>query len=434
MTSAADVEGALVQVALDTAINIAATGEPSREGLTWHADIMVGIDADAPVIGHGDVGHTLYDGTAGIALGLAACATVASQPQAGVLDEAARGAAQHAVSGATDMLDCGRLGLFDGATGVALGAATVGRLLHDPRLLDRAAGLADEVAARAVEIMRRPTDDAELDLIGGIAGTLLGVQSTMHVLGKDQPAALLVAGARRLADTAVPQVWGAAWPTGASPADGPPLLGLGHGSAGIALALAEAAAISRDQGAWRACAEGVEYERGWFDPDHVSWPDLRASATAGETTGWMAAWCHGALGIGLSRLRLAQLTNDVLMVAEASAALQAARDLVVSHGTAIHAGQTSDCTACHGLAGVVELLLVAARALDVPDHARAARRVARLMLEQRDAAGGAWPCGLPGAGEVPGAMIGTAGIALTLLRAAGASQVSTPLLPGPSGW
>ena len=148
----------------------------------------------------------------------------------------------------------------------------------------------------------------------------------------------------------------------------------------------------------------------------------------------MAAWCHGALGIGLSRLRLAQLTNDVLMVAEASAALQAARDLVVSHGTAIHAGQTSDCTACHGLAGVVELLLVAARALDVPDHARAARRVARLMLEQRDAAGGAWPCGLPGAGEVPGAIIGTAGIALTLLRAAGASQVSTPLLPGsPSG-
>jgi len=56
------------------------------------------------------------------------------------------------------------------------------------------------------------------------------------------------------------------------------------------------------------------------------------------------------------------------------------------------------------------------------------------MLEQRDATDAGWPCGLPGAGEVPALMIGTAGIALTLLRAAEAVDVPTPLLPGPSGW
>ena len=31
-------------------------------------------------------------------------------------------------------------------------------------------------------------------------------------------------------------------------------------------------------------------------------------------------------------------------------------------------------------------------------------------------------------------MLGTAGIALTLLRSAGATAIPTPLLPGPSAW
>ena len=237
-----------------------------------------------------------------------------------------------------------------------------------------------------------------------------------------------------MAALAVPQVWGAAWPTEAAVPGGPPLLGLGHGAAGIALALAEAFAVTGDANARTACAEGLEFERGWFDHDRVAWPDLRAFNEAGEPSGWMAAWCHGGVGIGLSRLRLFALTDERRTLAEASAALQAGRDVVVHAGTSLRDGRTSDCTGCHGLGGVVELLLVAAKALSVPDHERASRRVAALMLEQRDATDAGWPCGLPGAGEVPALMIGTAGIALTLLRAAGAVDVPTPLLPGPSGW
>jgi lantibiotic modifying enzyme len=182
-----------------------------------------------------------------------------------------------------------------------------------------------------------------------------------------------------------------------------------------------------------AATEGVEYERGWYDPDRIAWPDLRAYAAGGEPTSWMAAWCHGAIGIGFSRLRLGRLTDNAVALAEASAALQVGRTLVVNAGTALRAGQTSDCTACHGLAGVIELFLVAAKALGNADHAMAARRAACLLLEQRSAAGN-WPCGLIGAGEIPGLMTGTAGIVLTLLRAAGAVDVPTPLLPGPAGW
>ena len=150
----------------------------------------------------------------------------------------------------------------------------------------------------------------------------------------------------------------------------------------------------------------------------------------------MAAWCHGAVGIGLARLGLLDRGGlDAVMAlrAEASASLQAGRNVVVQVGTALRRGAPGDCTPCHGLAGVVELLLAAERTLGVPDHGQVARRVAGLMVEQR-AAAGAWPCGIAGAGEVQGLMTGLAGIALTLLRAEGVRDVATPLLPGsPSG-
>ena len=230
---------------------------------------------------------------------------------------------------------------------------------------------------------------------------MLGLQGVARTLGEPQPEVLLQAGARHLAAAAAPQTWGAAWPETAA-SEAPPLAGLGHGAAGIALALGEVAATGQNAQAWRACAEGLEYERGWFDPGRVAWPDLRTVDDAGEPGGWMAAWCHGAIGIGLSRLRLAVLGDDALALVEASAALQAARNLVVAAGTGLRAGRPTDCTSCHGLAGVVELLLVAGKALGAAEHPSAARRVARLMLEQQDAADGSWPCGLPGAGRDPG--------------------------------
>jgi len=366
---------------------VAGAAEPSGPGLTWHAEIMVGTE-----LAHGEVGTALYDGTAGIAVGLAAVPGLAT---------AARGAALHALAGADELLETGRVGFFDGAAGIAWSAVTTGRALNDAALVARGEALAARITALP----------AELDLISGAAGTLLGLLA----LGRTLPAAgHLIAAAR-------PQTWGAAW-------GDPPLLGLGHGAAGIALALAEYAHLTGDERAAACAAQGLEYERGLYDPDRVAWPDLRE-----DQVGWMAAWCHGAIGIGISRVRIAHLTRDPRAIAEASAALQAARDLVVAAGTALRDGATSDCTACHGLGGVVEFLLLAERGLGVPDHGRAAQRVAQLMLEQRERVG-RWPCGLPDAGEIPGLMTGLSGIALTLLRAARATTIPTPLLPGPSGW
>ncbi|MBD8061348.1 lanthionine synthetase LanC family protein [Oceanitalea stevensii] len=403
--------------------------EAADHGLTWRAEIVVGVDGDAPVLGHGDIGTNLYDGTAGVALALASLIGTAADPGGdGTLATTVRGAARHALAGAPDLLAAGLPGYWDGACGIAYAAAVAARKLDDDDLRRAAAALARDVAHVVSE-----GDGSANDLISGDAGAALGLASLADELALEELLTSAQVAAARLVDTARPQVWGAAWGDPTDP-EGPPLLGLGHGAAGIALALGElAASPGAPAGLEDACAQALAYERGWYDPDRRAWPDLRGGLPQGEPTGWTTAWCHGGIGIGLSRLRLAVLTPGPRLLAEATAALQAARDLAVSAGTALHGGAAGDCSSCHGLGGVVELYTVAARALGSAEHAAAARRVATMLVAERDVSG-AWPCGLPGAGEVPGLMTGTAGIALALARAVGATPAPTPLLPGPGGW
>jgi lantibiotic biosynthesis protein len=424
-----------LEAALTIARELVSEAIETRDGLTWTAEIAVGMGETLPILGHGDVGPVLYDGVAGIGLALAAAAA-ATRVDDGQ-DEyrfaaGARGALRTALVASGRLLEDGRFGLFDGTAGIALAAVTGGRLIHDDHLVRDGVSLARSTAQGLTDLVDDNASLPELDVIGGIAGAALGLLATAAMTGDAALASSGDAVAATLTAAAVPQTWGAAWMTGAAQADGPPLLGLGHGAAGIALSIAELSA-GRSGATAAAWLAGAEYERGWFDAERVAWPDLRHAGPDGEPSGWMAAWCHGAIGIGISRVRLATLTSDPLAVVEASAALQAARDNAVAAGTELRHGRPTDCSPCHGLAGVAELLLIASRGLAVDDHARAARRIADLMLEEHEL-GSVWPCGLPGAGQVPGLMTGTAGIALTLLRVSGAVTVASPLLPGPAGW
>ncbi len=417
---------------------LAASAVPAVGGLSWRAEIIVGVEQDAPVLGHGEVGPSLYDGTAGIALVLSALAADVPSPLGDELTTTARGAAHHALAGAEQMLAAGTLGYWEGACGIAHAVAVVARHLEDAALrgasIRLATAVAEKAAAAATADLTPGTVHRSADLIGGDAGVALGLVMLAAELDLDPLRAVARILADRLVDAARPQLWGAAWPSPLAPEE-PPLLGLAHGAAGIALGLAEVAALdpgSATEHLAAAAHAGLEYERSWYERDRRAWPDLR-EGVAGAPGGWMSAWCHGALGIGLSRLRLGALTPSPRLDAEATAALQAGRDVVVRAGTALRRGAPTDCSACHGLTGALELFTVAARRFSAPEHAAAARSVSALLLAERELVG-AWPCGLPGAGEVPGLMTGTAGIALALARAVDATAEPTPLLPGTSRW
>jgi lantibiotic modifying enzyme len=190
---------------------------------------------------------------------------------------------------------------------------------------------------------------------------------------------------------------------------------LSHGAGGIAfalLALFEATGYVR----FRHGAEmGMQYERGWFDPQHGNWADLRENPHrrgSPRRRSYTCYWCHGAAGIALSRLRAFQIFGDERCKQEAAIGLETTCAEVESSLRA----DSSDFSLCHGLGGNGDILAEGERVLgtDGARFSELAERVGRFGIDRY--LGGVWPCGTHNQGDTPSLMIGSAGIGYFFLR------------------
>jgi hypothetical protein len=357
---------------------------------------------------YGALDGNLYAGTSGVAVFLAELYAAFQEPEVG---RTARGAIRQALSAADRRSGPDGLGLYDGWSGVAVAAARVGVRLGEDEFLDQAQELLRRLAGAAL------VDSPGFDLTQGRAGAIIAFLA-LHAetgdswfleeatrLGND-----LLAAAER-SDGA----WSWRVPDGAYRSN---LTGLSHGTAGVALALSELAFASGERRFLDAGAGALRYERGWFDHDARNWRDLRdepRGAKQGSGPKRFAThWCHGAPGIALSRLRIYELFEDDGLRGEAEVALSTTREAVAS---ASWPGR--DFSLCHGLAGNADVLLEGTRVLGKGgDHPAAAVPQALADFGARQyltEGGGSWPCGA-GGGEVPGLMIGLAGIGHFYLR------------------
>jgi lantibiotic modifying enzyme len=174
------------------------------------------------------------------------------------------------------------------------------------------------------------------------------------------------------------------------------------------------------------------YEDALFDAQAGNWPDLRElqpNTRVGprERPSFMTAWCHGAPGIGLARLRAH------VLLPEHRATLRAGIERALGATRAYLGALPSDVDAspCHGRAGLIELLLVAGDVLAetrLLDEAAAAWRPA---LRQRRRSLD-WPCGVASGRNNPSLMLGYAGIGHALLRAGMAASVPSVLVIDPT--
>lgn len=78
------------------------------------------------------------------------------------------------------------------------------------------------------------------------------------------------------------------------------LLGFSHGSSGILFALSKLANIFPSKNLSNAIREILEYENSEYSKRDNNWPDYRFEKVNMNAVGW----CHGATGVGLSRLEL----------------------------------------------------------------------------------------------------------------------------------
>jgi lantibiotic modifying enzyme len=122
----------------------------------------------------------------------------------------------------------------------------------------------------------------------------------------------------------------------------------------------------------------------------------------------MIAWCHGAPGIGLSRLRAFQLTGDERYRNEAEAALR-------TTALSLRDATAGNFSLCHGVFGNSELLLAVAEIFGDQQHREVAESTA-LRATEHYPKDEHWPCGVPGGGETPNLMLGLAGIGYHYLR------------------
>jgi type 2 lantibiotic biosynthesis protein LanM len=339
------------------------------------------------------LGLDFYNGLPGMALFFGQLAAQTGEAGYGEIARAALATARRRLERNPAVLRSA--GAFNGRGGLLYAWGVLGRLWDEDALLSEAREWARGLPAVGA-------DDPECDLIGGLAGGLAGLLA-LHRVGADpEVRAAAVACGELLLARAEQGERGTTWPSVAGSPPPPPLTGLAHGMAGIAWPLAELAVVS-GEGRFLAAAQGaVAYERSWFSPAKGTWRDLRVR----DAEAHACAWCHGAAGIGLSRLAIRPFWNDPEIDTEIRAAVAAVQS----------EGFGSNHSLCHGDLGNLDLLLEAARHLGDPGLEReAGLRAARILAGiERDG----WLCGTAAGAELPGLMAGLAGIGYGLLRCA----------------
>lgn len=375
-------------------------------------------------------GPALYTGSAGIALFLAELFGLTGDAEAGL---AARGALRHAL-GEAERMPPNAFGFHLGRVGVAFAAMRAAEAFGD-------AGLVGDAARVLAPLAGREGEDRALDVVGGAAGAipvLLGMAGTPGLEAMHGVAVRLGEHLLRMAERE-PGGW--SW-RGAGPVHLRNLAGLGHGASGVGHALLELFQATGDGRFLYAGEQAFAYERQFLDPADGNWPDLRhteltryhfgrmdelrARLAAGETLATqrparMTAWCYGAPGIGLARLRAyATLRRDVYR-AEAETAVRTTLDRLQAGDTPQAAAHVS---LCHGVTGNGETLAFAAQVLELPGLLAQARALAAAAWEAYAAPGGARHASPP----ERGLMLGEAGIGHAFLRLHGA-DVPSVLLP-----
>jgi class II lanthipeptide synthase len=268
--------------------------------------------------------------------------------------------------------------------------------------LQRACKLADQIPAAAT------ASDAH-DLLSGSAGAIVPLLALAGKTGDKSYVRLASQVGDLLHERAKHRNGHAYWAQSDSPEG---MGGFAHGVTGIGWALTHLARATANARHEQLANEAFDFEDALFDEQEQNWRDLRGL----EGAKTVAAWCHGAVGIGLAHLNLdptltQESTREFLRLA--------------AHAT-WRLGMGWNHCACHGDLGAWELLNHAIAAGEAPKELSASYLLDLILtsLEQHGPS-----VGMGRNAFTPGLLPGVGGIAFQLLRAHPEHDLPSILIP-----
>ncbi|MBI1767319.1 MAG: hypothetical protein HYR67_02965 [Bacteroidetes bacterium] len=165
-----------------------------------------------------------------------------------------------------------------------------------------------------------------------------------------------------------------------------PLCGFSHGVSGIGYVFLELGYFFQNPTFYWISDQAFKYESYYYDSSKKNWPDFRKGYSDSRfennkqlmqevgkqkfnEANYMTAWCHGAPGIGLTRLRAYELTNDNSYLTDLHLALECTKE-------DLRNGENNTYTLCHGLGGNANLFIEANRVLVDSDLLVISRQIA----------------------------------------------------------
>jgi lantibiotic modifying enzyme len=353
---------------------------------------------EKPELMSATTGPGLYNGSAGIAYFLK---YLYQYTDLSIFKKHMLGAMNHAIHHSKQLPDMMRHSYWSGHLGIALTALEIGQLLDDMALEEYAVNTLHNI------FKRNDLEKAGLDILDGCAGAIIATLRYREIIPESIYSLLnqyLRALAERLMESSQESHLGRSW---ASAHDHVPLLGYAHGQAGYAHALTEVGYHLNDDRYISAGKEAIKYENHFYDDEKNNWPDFRNQPGSSDGPKFMNAWCHGAMGIGLSRLRCYELEHESNYLEDA---LKCLNHSCLSHPIVF----ISSCQ-CHGFSGNAELLIYAYEVLGDISYQKEMEKMTREVLKYH-ASGRSWVNGLNTQHQIPGLMDGIAGIGYFYLR------------------
>jgi lantibiotic biosynthesis protein len=319
----------------------------------WHGNTCnwVGLATETGIAGRVVYSRALpphfYDGTAGVAFFLLHLYQTHPHP---VFEKTLKGVLQHLHS--QKLSDEEQLnGFYQGRAGVIYVLHYAAKILQN----NAYALKADEFLSL---LLASVEEEKDTDIISGAAGIILFLLelSCQHIKGEELTHAAIKLGEKLIAK-AQKSSEGYSWKTMEGIQQN--LTGFAHGASGIAAALCKLFAQTNNETFLHACKEAIRYEDAFFNAQQQNWPDFRFinSNKKAEDETCSLAWCHGAPGIGWTRLRLYQLTGDSSFLKHVDAAITSTKKY-------LNAEAVNNFSLCHGLFGNAAFLLSASHILN----------------------------------------------------------------------